>query len=207
MFCSKEEAVAIHEQRHRLRTCKQGQAWVFCPYKPGATYAMGHYVAETRGWEFCQGEGKCPHHHLRLISKMHVPGLVAVQCVPATSGQQYNVDDIVFRPDKWAAKIVELTAGCIEAFHGDSKPDQLAIIWRASGRNNNPLHFRWLRGCLKGVPAQLKELTIEDTLPAIIHGQTVIGRTVDVDNSRPGPTKHNSNSKSDCNDCDEGGDL
>lgn len=203
MFCSKDEAMAVHEARHRLRTTKQGQAWVFCPYKPNATYAMGHYVSREQGWEFCQGEGKCPYHHLRLISKMHVPALVSHKCMPASSGDKFDVDDIVFRPDMWSAKIVEITAGCIELFHQDSKPDQLAIIYRAAGRNNNPLHLRWLRGCLKGVPKQLRDLTIEDTLPAIIHGKVAVGRDVAIDNSLPGPTKHNSNLKSEFNGCSE----
>lgn len=204
MFCSREEAQAIHDARHRLRTCKAGQGWVFCPYVPGATYCKGHYVHESRGWEFCTGEGQCSHHHLRLISKLHVPALVAAAVIPASTAEKYDCDDVVFRADKWQAKIVELTAGCIETFNQDSKPDQLAVTWRAAGRNNNPLHMRWLRGCLKGVPKQLRELSIEDTLPAIIHGKVAVGRTVELDNSLPGPIKHNSNLKSDCNDYAEG---
>lgn len=205
MFVSKEEALAAHQARHKLRTTKAGFGWVFCPYVPGAEYSVGHYVREARGWEQCPGEGTCHYHHLRLISKIHVPALVVHKPIVASKCEHYDCDDLSFRPENWSAKLVELTAGCIETFNQDSKPDQLALCWRDPGRDNGPLHLRWLRGCLKGVPRDLANLSVKDILPAIIHGQVVIDDQPSLDNSRPGRIKHNSNSKNgDYNDCKGG---
>jgi len=98
---------------------------------------------------------------------------------------------LTYSPERWAAKIVELTESCFEAFEQDQPPfGTLGVIARAPGRKNNKVEFCWLRGKeLASFPPQ--QLTPEEIVPAVIRGTYYPAATVTpLDNSAGGPTKH-----------------
>jgi len=193
---SEQAALAAAKSRHKLRTVRAGTGVVICPYKPGACYSDGHYVpAPVKRWVQCSRQ-LCQHHHLPVIVKAHVPALVALQLVKPEQCERLFMDQVLaFRPSSWTQKIFELTAGVLEQFGAATRPDQLAVVWRDSGHNNGPLHFRWLDTVLTDVPAALAHVRIRELLPAIIHGEVCIGHEeVPLDNPGKGGIEHNSNS-------------
>jgi len=196
MYISAEAALQAAKSRHKLRTVRAGQGVVICPYKPSACFSDGHWVPPpVKRWVSCPG-GLCPHHHLPVIVKAHVPALVGLKLLKPEQCPQLYMDKVLaFRPANWVQKIFELTAGVLEEFGGDSRPDQLAVVWRDGGQVNGPLHFRWLDTVLTGVPDALAHVPIKSMLPAIIHGEVCIDHeAVPLDKPGPGRIKHNSNS-------------
>lgn len=202
MFVSPEEALAVQEARHRLRCTKAGFGWLFCPYTPGACFSIGHYVRDNQGWEQCPGALTCRNHHLRQITKVHVPALVAHEFLRPEKCEGFELEDcITFKPHAWGQKIVELTSGVIPIFCQPSRPDQLALVWRPTGKSNGPLKLRWLNTIMKGVPAGLADMNIKDMLPAIIHGEVRPSAVVsELDKPDPCGIKHKIYSQKDCND-------
>jgi len=204
MFISKDEAVMASKSRHKLKVCRVGQGWLCCPYVPGAIYSQGHWVPPpVSRWLQC---GKvCQYHYLPVITKAHVPALCGKR--PQTIEQSKHCgfeEELVYRPDNWLQKIVEITAGCFEAFHQESKPDQLAVVYREGPARNGPLTFRWLTTALRGAPASLAHFDIQSALPAIIHGELAYAvDTTPLDNPSDPRIKHNSNSRNDFNGCND----
>jgi len=194
MFVSKEEALAVHEQRHRLRCCKAGQGWLICPYAPSACYSIGHYHSKEEGWQQCPGIPDCPVHWKRPIPKVHVACLQHREMVMVQKCEGFRLEKFLpFKPALWHEKIFELTGGVIEKFCIPSQPDQLALCWREPGRANGPLHFRWLDTVLTDVPAELHKLDIPALLPCIIKDKHAVAATitpVDLDKKNPRPIKH-----------------
>lgn len=196
MFISKEEAMAAASGRHKLKTCRAGQGWLICPYVPGAVYSNGHWVPQPiKRWMMCNGEF-CSYHHLPLIVKAHVPALVSKRALRIPEAEKMSLEkELVFRGEHWGQKIVEITAGCFPTFDRDSKPDQLAIIWRPGPANNGPLSFRWLDTTLREVPQSLAHFNVKDILPAIMHGEIVLDSEPTLTEGMSSRIKHNSNSE------------
>jgi len=194
MFISKDEAVSMAQARHKVKTCRAGQGWLICPYMPGARYSKVHYVPELEKSVQCDDDA-CHYHYLPLVSKAHVPALVnkkpqtIVQCEAGALEAE-----VLFRGEHWSARIVEITAGCLKYLLQDSRPDQLAVVYRKGPRNNGPLSFKWLDSVLKGVPPHIASMAVEEILPAVIYGQYRNAAEVALDNSVEGPIKHKINS-------------
>lgn len=170
MFVTPEEALAVHEARHKLRTCRNGQCWLFAPYMPSACYSIGHF--SDAGWKQCEGEGKCQWHYRKMIPKCHVVALCLKIAFPYTKYPTIAPPKSVpFVGPEWEVKIMELTGGVIKPFMaGRDIPDRLCLVGRKPGPKNLPLELRWLDSALTNVPGGLTNMQIPDVLPAIIKG-------------------------------------
>lgn len=191
MFVTAEEALAVHEARHKLRTCRNGEAWLFCPYMPSACYSIGHFT--DNGWKQCDGEGKCHWHHRKLIPKCHVVALCLKTAFPYTKYPSISPPKTVpFVGPEWEVKIMELTGGVIKPFMaGRDKPDRLCLVGRKPGPKNLPLELRWLDSFMSGVPAGLVDMQIPDVLPAIIKGDYCpAAQRTDIDKPDDSGIKH-----------------
>lgn len=171
MFVTAEEALAVHEARHKLRTTRNGECWLFAPYMPSACYSLGHFTDD--GWKQCDGPGKCAWHHRKLIPKGHVVALCIKKAFPYTKFPLIAPPkQVPFVGPEWEVKIMELTGGIIKAFMaGRDKPDRLCVVGRKTGPKNLPMELRWLDSVLTGVPSGLVNVQIPEVLPGIIKGE------------------------------------
>lgn len=189
MRISKEEAHGSANAAKKLHTVKKRQAWLFCPYMPGAAYHTVHFDRSDNQSYQCEGENcrYCPSQPNR---KVHIPCLLykrpkLIEHVPTLAYPQ----DIRFEPS-WVPKIIELTGNCFKALDEPSQPDQLAVAWRPGDRQNGPLHFRWVVGRLLDVPDDLADLDVNRILPGIIGGTYRTNAELALDNSEAGRIKH-----------------
>lgn len=190
MRITKEEALTMGCAGKKLHTVKKGQAWLFCPFIPGAGYHSVHWDHVAKLSVQCEGPGcqRCPQPVNR---KVHIPCLLykrpyAIGTVPEMRFPQ----NIAFNAESWRPKVIELTANCFMALEQPSAPDQLAVAWRPGDKQNGPLHFRWVEGKLGGVPDELAELDINSILPGVIGGTYRDRADVDLDKSSQGRIKH-----------------
>jgi len=203
MRISQDEAVNMASAAKKLHTVKKGQAWLFCPYVPGAAYHTVHWDPVEKQSYQCEGS-KCTICPKAPNRKIHVPSLLFKRPY-----RLHEVDGLAFPQDiicdskHWTPKIVELTANCIKPFNLPSEPDQLALAWRPGEKQNGTLFFKWLVGRLKGVPEELAELSVAAILPGVIGGSYRDYEERSLDNSLDGRIKHNSNSRSDFNGCND----
>jgi len=192
MFISKELAHAMAEGRKKFCCVYEGRALLIMPFVASERHVSTHYAADLHRSIICTGEGPCRYHHLPEIAKKHVGCWVHRQHMPYADREGLKVSaKLTYSPERWAAKIVELTESCFEAFEQDQPPfGTMAIIARLPGRKNNKVEFSWLRGKeLTAFPPQ--QLTPEQIVPAVIRGTYYPGATVTaLDNSDGGPTKH-----------------
>lgn len=190
MFVSREEALTAHEQRHKLRCCRNGECWLFVPYMPSVCYSLGHYGDD--GWTQCPGDG-CVWHHRKIIPKAHVVALCIRVPLPYSQFRTYQCAKVAsFRPAEWDQKIMELTGGIIKPFTDGQRPaDTMCLVARAPGRKTMPLELRWLDSCLTGVPSDICQMHIPEMLPGIIKNDVVMqADRTPLDNSAGDAIKH-----------------
>jgi len=192
MRISREDALRAAAASKKLLTVRKGQAWLLCPYKPNVTYHAVHWDHEQRVSVQCEGKN-CKYCPKRANPKLHVPALVLKKPFHADRADGYRFPAGEFFQEKnWAAKIVELTQNCFEAFDQESKPDELLLAWRPGEKQNGPMFCRWLKTVLKGVPSHLADLKVSDILPGVIGGTYRDAvEQVPLDNSEHARIKHN----------------
>jgi len=194
MRISQEEALAVASAKKKLHTVRKGQAWVFCPYMPGATYHTVHWLSEDHCSVQCEGETDCPHHHRPINHKAHIPCLLFKKPYRADTVGGLKFPQDLYHNGDWVPKIIELTGNCFKPLQESSEPDQVGIAWRPGEKQNGTLYFKWLPAKLLNVPLELAELTVAKILPGVIGGRyrDYVNLTLTDDpNDR---IKHNSNS-------------
>lgn len=200
MFISAEAAVALANAKNRLQIVRAGQAWLLCPYKPGARFCTMHWIPSLSK-SLPHTEDGCEWCRYPEIPKCHVPALVFHRVQQLQAAKTFDLaEGADHGAGVWSQRIVELTANTFTAFLGDSKPDQLAIVYRDAGRHNGPLHLRWLKGTLRNVPPGIAHLSVEQLLPMILHGTAVDAARVALDTSGKRRTKHKIYDRTDSND-------
>lgn len=201
MRISKEEALQGANAAKKLLTVKKRQAWLLCPYMPGAAYHTVHWDPVAKQSVQCEEEN-CPYCPQQPNRKVHIPCFVCKRPKPLDHVATMAYPQGIIFDQHWTTKIVELTANCFPALELPSEPDQLAVAWRPGERFNSPLFFKWIPGVLRGMPADLTELDVNKILPGVIGGTYRTHRVDTLDNSLTGRIKHNSNTKfNDSDDC------
>lgn len=191
MRISKEEALEFASASKKLHLVKAGWVWLFCPYMPAAAYHSVHYMHEDGCSVQCDGPGCtiCPR---RANKKVHIPSLVMKKPYRKDVLDSLKFpQDVHYDPRHWAQKIFELTANCFKPLEQPSQPNQLGVAWRQGDSRNSPLNFKWIPGILKGIPADLEDLSVDKILPGIIGGTyRNAHETTPLDNSADGRIKH-----------------
>jgi len=195
MRISKEEAHQGANAAKKLLTVKKRQAWLICPYMPGAAYHAVHWDPVSKQSIQCEEEG-CPFCPQQPNRKVHVPCFVCKRPKPLDHVPTMGFPQGLIFDGHWTIKIVELTANCFPALELPSEPDQLAVAWRPGERHNSPLFFKWIPGVLRGVPAEIAELDVDKILPGVIGGTYRTHQKLTLTEDQSGRIKHNSNNKS-----------
>lgn len=190
MQIDQDRAMQMAAARKRMRVCRAGEGWILIPYMEGKRFADTHYLPDIRKSVQCGGPS-CQWHHYPLVAKLHVPAYVGNRKLRYDEAKAIKtIKGEMFSPAAWHMQIVELTEGVFATAIEPHDVGTVAVLLRPPGRQNMPLEFRWLRGqTVKGSPKDIA-ITVEQILPAVIHGTYFDAAEIALDKSGETPTKH-----------------